>query len=83
MHTVLYDKLSGIKANIRDTDHYCCVILSLEMIYFNLNVALTVFAYMCLNIFNKPSCLSHVYDHLQQQWQILKRFLNFRNYRYR
>lgn len=54
MNTVLYDKLSGIKANIRDTDHYCCVILSLETIYFNLNVALTVFAYMCLNIFNKP-----------------------------
>lgn len=51
MHTMLYDKLSDIKANIRDTDHYCSAILSLETIYFNLKVPLTVFAHMYLNIF--------------------------------
>lgn len=50
---MLYDKLSDIKANIRDTDHYFSAILSLETVYFNLKVPLTVSAYMYLNILKK------------------------------
>lgn len=63
MQTVLYDKLSDIKANmedttrsesIRDAGYFCWAVLSYKAVDFNLNVVLTVLAYVCLSvIFNK------------------------------